>query len=375
MANRVDVMKPKLAMHSPVMAPPFRGKGFSIIELMVAMTIGLVLLAGLFYVYIGASQSSRFQGALASMQTNARYAFELMGLDVRMLGFTGSRDASPLALGNGVVANNSTLCPMTDLFGNKGCTNGAGPLIGYENSAPPTAPATCAGAATECYLPNTDSFTVARVDTANKYALSAHAAGTSFTLSAWPTSNAPTAGEIFVAADYSHAAVFQVSSVTSASRLVSYSGALGTFSPSLNALGLYRLSGVSYYIRRSAAGEPTLYRDKLTQSGGGATSTSEELIQGIENMQITYGVDTSADVAGQIGDGNVDGYWTASQINANTPGIASATCTTTGLWKCVLSIRITLSLVSGQNERVGGTGDRLLRKIFTNTIAIRNRLP
>jgi hypothetical protein len=31
--------------------------------------------------------------------------------------------------------------------------------------------------------------------------------------------------------------------------------------------------------------------------------------------------------------------------------------------------------VSGQDESVGTTGDRLLRKTFTNTIAIRNRLP
>ncbi len=384
-------MKPKSLIHSLMMTPSIRWKGFSLIELMIAMTLGLLLLAGLFYIYINASQSSRVQGALTQMQTNARYAFELMGLDIRMVGFTGSLDTSPInAVPTATVAANSPLCPMIDLFGARGCTTGgAGPLIGYENTNPP---AVCTTAnTTACYLANTDSLTVVRVDNANKYTVSAHAAGTAFTLpTPWPTSNAPVAGEIFVAADYSHAAVFQVSAVDANARTVSYTGILGTFAGGTNALGLYRLSGVSYYIGRNPAGEPALYRDKLDHSGTNVSSTAEELVQGVENMQITYGVDTSVDDTNinlsatppktttrlpLPGDGSVDVYWTATQVNTGT-GIESAICSasTNAHWKCVLSVRITLTLVSGQNEKVGTTGDQLLRKTFTNTIAIRNRL-
>ena len=61
------------------------------------------------------------------------------------------------------------------------------------------------------------------------------------------------------------------------------------------ALNLYRLNGVSYYIGRNPVGEPALYRQKLSHSGTTANSTAEELIQGIGNMQITYGVDTDPD--------------------------------------------------------------------------------
>ena len=370
-------MKPKPLMHLPISTPLVRWRGFSLIELMIAMAIGLLLLAGLFYVYIGASQSSRFQGALALMQGNARYAFEIMGVDIRMTGFTGSQNLSNVVS----TPSPTTLSSLIDLDN---------PLLGYENTNPPN---TCTTAnTTACYLANTDSLTVVRVDTANKYTVSDHAASPpatplyTFTLpSPWPGSG-PAVGEIFVAADYTHTAVFQVRGInkTTPPFTVSYgtgtvnpgnSGTdLGAFGGGLNALALYRLSGASYYIGRNPAGEPALYRDKLwyrTISGTPTvTSAAEELVQGVENMQITYGVDTNAPV-----DGNVNGYWTAAQVNAGTDGTLTMPAgATSDYWKRVLSVRITLTLVSGQNEKVGSTGDKLLRKTLTNTIAIRNRL-
>ena len=368
-------MKLKSPIHLPVLTPPVRLEGFSLIELMVAMTIGLFLMAGLFYVYIGASQSSRLQGALALMQGNARYAFEIMGVDIRMTGFTGSQNLSNVV----GTPSPATLSSLIDL---------SNPLLGYENTNPPNV---CTTANTSpCYLANTDSLTVVRVDTETKYTLDPTVwplvAG-SFTLSTstWPAtwSTSSPAGEIFVAADYTGTTVFQVESINSGARTVSYaaggtaspgnlSGAtLGPFSGGVNALALYRLSGVSYYIGRNPAGEPALYRDKLGHNGTTVDSKPEELVQGVENMQITYGVDTDATT-----DGNVNGYWTATQVNAGTDGTLTMPAgTASDHWKRVLSVRITLSLVSGQNEKVGSTGDRLLRKTLTNTIAIRNRLP
>jgi type IV pilus assembly protein PilW len=93
-------------------------------------------------------------------------------------------------------------------------------------------------------------------------------------------------------------------------------------------------------------------------------------------MQILYGVDTTAD-------GAVDSYSTADAV-AN--------------WSQVLGVRISLLMVSRQDEQgittksqtytldmngdgdVADTGetvtptDRLLRKVFTTTIAVKNRL-
>lgn len=395
-------MKSHLSIHPLMLQLPLRWRGFSLIELMVAMTIGLLLLAGLFGIYINVAQSARSQAALALMQGNVRYAFEIIGVDHRMAGFTGSDDAIPRSVVGTTTPQNvvnfaatSHLCPLVDLFGTKSCTDGAGPIVGYENTNPPNVCTTTN--TTPCYRTGTDSLTVVRMDTENKYAVSTHTAGTSFTLpSPWPTSNPPTAGEIFVAADYTHAAVFQVRTATNPT--VSYS--TGTVSPGnsstslgifgdINALSLYRLSGASYYIGRNPVGEPALYRDKLEKkvisSVPTAASTAEELVQGVENMQILYGVDTDTDDTPSspappnrypfLGDGSVNSYWNADQVNAGTDGTLTMPTGSSNYWKRVLSVRITLTLVSGQNEKVGTTGDKLLRKSFSNTIAIRNRLP
>jgi len=345
-------MKIKLSFHWRTPIFSLRQSGFTLIELMIAMTLGLLLLASLVYVYTNSAQSFRAQSALTLIQNNARYAFEIMGVDIRQTGFTGTSSVPTNVVGT---PNPTTLSTLIDL---------ANPLVGYEDTYPPNRnPSGCTSA---CYRANTDSLTVVRVDTENKYTVTAHdTAASTFTLASWPTSRPPAPGEVFVAADYTHAAVFQAGTAT-ASPNVSYgvggspgnsSTNLGTFHGSTPAAGtyvlaLYRLSGASYYIGTNPAGEPALYRDKLDHNTITLTSTAEELIEGVENMQITYGVDTDAD-------SNVDVYQDAGSV---------------ATWGNVLSVRITLTLVSQQDVKVGTTGDQLLRKTFTNTIAIRNRL-
>ena len=66
-----------------------RMRGLSLIELMIATTISLVILAAVGWVYQGTSQTYRSHDALARMQEGARYAFELMSKDLRMAGVAG----------------------------------------------------------------------------------------------------------------------------------------------------------------------------------------------------------------------------------------------------------------------------------------------
>ncbi|HRZ06382.1 MAG TPA: PilW family protein [Candidatus Competibacteraceae bacterium] len=344
-------MKLNSSSHSLALTFPLRQSGFTLIELMIATTLGLLLLASLVYVYTNSAQSFRAQSALTLIQNNARYAFEIMGVDIRQTGFTGASSTPTKVVGT---PNPTTLSTLIDL---------ANPLVGYDNTYPPNRnPSGCTSA---CYRAGTDSLTVVRVDTENKYTVTAHDTGAfTFTLASWPTSSEPQAGEVFAAADYTHAAVFQAGTATSSPN-VSYGagGSPGNTTTTLGSFGstpaagtyvlaLYRLSGVSYYIGTNPAGEPALYRDKLTHSGATLTSTAEELIEGVENMQITYGVDTDTD-------GDVDAYQDAGSV---------------ATWGNILSVRITLTLVSQQGVKIGTTGDYLLRKTFTNTIAIRNRL-
>lgn len=60
-----------------------RQLGVSLVELMVAMTIGLILLAALGYLFLGTRQTSRTQDDLSRLQETGRIALDVIGQMVR----------------------------------------------------------------------------------------------------------------------------------------------------------------------------------------------------------------------------------------------------------------------------------------------------
>jgi type IV pilus assembly protein PilW len=70
--------------------PPFRRqRGLSLVELMVAMLIGLILLFGVTQVYVSSKRSANAQEDLARMQENGRFAMDLITRDLRRAGYWG----------------------------------------------------------------------------------------------------------------------------------------------------------------------------------------------------------------------------------------------------------------------------------------------
>ncbi|HJU38119.1 MAG TPA: prepilin-type N-terminal cleavage/methylation domain-containing protein, partial [Tahibacter sp.] len=63
-----------------------RARGFSLIELMVAMALGLLVSAGIITAFSATSRSSKAQNALARVQENGRYAMMRLESDMRMYG-------------------------------------------------------------------------------------------------------------------------------------------------------------------------------------------------------------------------------------------------------------------------------------------------
>lgn len=61
-----------------------RQLGFSLIELLIAMLISLILMAGVFQSYLGSKQAYRTQDGLSRLQENARFALDFMTRDLRM---------------------------------------------------------------------------------------------------------------------------------------------------------------------------------------------------------------------------------------------------------------------------------------------------
>lgn len=124
-----------------------------------------------------------------------------------------------------------------------------------------------------------------------------------------------------------------------------------------------RAIGHAYYINTASNGVPSLFRESL--SSGGSDTVAEEMVQGVENMQIQYGVDTDADAL-------PNRYLNANQVSA-------------AQWENdVVTARVSLVLRSlselasePQAFTFLGTEytptDNYVRRVFSTTVKLRNR--
>ena len=124
---------------------------------------------------------------------------------------------------------------------------------------------------------------------------------------------------------------------------------------------------IRYFVGNGADG-PGLFREVIR---GGVVQPIQELISGVEEMHIVYGVDNN-------GDKVPDTY-----LKAGAAGLQSDT-----EWQSVIAVRIAMLVRTleeyGQdidnqtytlNDRVvGPLGDRFKRRVFSTTVLLRNRL-
>ncbi|MDD2729221.1 PilW family protein [Malikia sp.] len=64
-----------------------RSAGFSLVEVMVALVIGMVVIAAVLATYLGSSQAGREQAAYAELNENAQLAFDILTRDLLMAGY------------------------------------------------------------------------------------------------------------------------------------------------------------------------------------------------------------------------------------------------------------------------------------------------
>lgn len=68
---------------------PSAERGLSIIELMIAMVLGLLLIAGVLQVFLGNRQAQRVEQSVSRIEENGRVAMDLIVSDLRMTGYYG----------------------------------------------------------------------------------------------------------------------------------------------------------------------------------------------------------------------------------------------------------------------------------------------
>lgn len=311
---------------SPAAIPPRRQAGISLVELMISITLGLLILGGVTTVFTNNSRTRQEIEKTSRQIENGRYAMQVLGDDMQTAGFLGEFDPTPLdtsaltALPNACATDLPTLRTALPLH-----------IQGYDNgSGAPTCLAdlksgtdiivvrrasTCIAGATNC-----DAF----VSGVPHFQASLCAPATGGTeLSASPTSNADYAAQHY-ALD------------TASANLVRHKTNCTTIAD----LRQYRTH--IYFVANNSVGSdgiPTLKRAEL----GAGAFTVVPLVEGVDNLQLEYGIDT---------DNN--GTPNAYTANPGSYGSCSGTACVTH-WRNVMAVKI--NLLARNTERTAGYAD------------------
>ncbi len=350
-----------------------RQHGFTIVELMVAIAVGLLLLAGLSTLFAG-NNNSQMEIERANRQVeNGRYAMQVLSGDLRNAGFFGEFDATgyvPAALPDPC---STTLAGITAAI----------PLAvqGYDNVTASTLG--CLSAAG--VKAGTDIVVVRHTETCVVGAADcepASAGGPFFQASLCNNSFELNGGAI--------TGKYQVGTsatgLTLHKRDCSADGTTGTLAD------VRRLLTHIYFIANSSVdGDniPTLKRAEIVSSGNTISVSIVPLAEGIENMQIEYGIENPADdTTPNAADGVADVY------TADAPAAFACADAICGLknWSHVVSLKVhllarTLSPSLGYTDSksytlgmkadgtpnvVAAANDKYKRHVFTQMVGLPN---
>ncbi|HEU4781278.1 MAG TPA: PilW family protein [Steroidobacteraceae bacterium] len=338
-----------------------RQGGFSLVEIMVALTLSLILLAGVLAVMYSSKVTYAENERVGRLQENGRAALELILRDLRGAGFPGC--AQPI---NGLFDITNTLANPTAVAWNL-----AQPVFGFEGAGGVWAPALDAVLIPGATI-NNDIVVVRTIPTGSpSMRVSAVVNPTGPILVDKEVSELLTVGAPAIISDCGNASIFVVNQFNpgggniSATIVRNIGGGppgnatddLGaTFAPGAR---VSPILSIAYYVAPNAAGTgPALWR---VMSNG----APQEIIPGVEAMQIRYGVDTDGNMT-------INDY-----VNANL--VAD--------WSQVISVSLAMLVRSGEatsptvDSRVYTLldtallpfNDRFQRALFTTTVTLRNR--
>jgi len=355
--------------------------GFTIVEIMVALVIGLVVIAGVIQIFLATKKTSKLQNAVSQVQENGRFAIDFLTHDIRGAGFWGCGGGSKFTITNNL-NDTGGASSIYQEFGNAvkgGLDTNTSSTVSPANAPASSDTITLSGATGASWNVN---------DITNTTSAAIHITSTS-TLQV---------GDIALICDPNQAYIIQLSSnpsndpngtgqtITHNTGTINAPSGGGTLGPgnqtqSLSGLDktnalIYQANTVTYSIVVPTDSNGVALKDNggndiyaLARKVNGGTT--QVLVNGVEDMQFEYGVDTD-------GDGSANYYANATQVSNNNN------------WPNVVSVRVALLVQSSDNiarqdpysnkyftlldTKVGPYNDRYVREVFTTTVMLRNHI-
>ena len=335
--------------------------GFTLIELMVAMLLGLIVIAGVVSVFLAGQQSYRTNVALGDIQDGSRIAFEMMARDIRGAGFTGCTN-------NGKVSNVLNAAPVNG--GSSWWADFGNAVHGYPaTSGTASDPALTIGTAATDQVANTDSIQLIGAADSGLSVKDDNEPSAGFHINS--ASNDLAQGDVLIVCDPDHAAIFQVTNdpqvgtfevnhdQSSGSHAGNCSKGLG-YPPVCTAVGnsysfgansqIARLTADDWYIGNyvdssSGVKGTSLYRLDFANVAGTPTATPQEMVRNVSGMSILY-------------------------HQSPAPAFVGAALVTD--WSAVDAVRVSLTVQS--TDQRAGTDVKPLSRTFVATTTVRNRV-
>jgi type IV pilus assembly protein PilW len=346
--------------------------GFTMVELMVAATLGLLILSGAISMLVSNKRIYTEQDEMGRLQENARFAIDLLVRDIRMAGYAGCADDI-----SGVVNHVNGYDDVTDIhyfIAVEGSENAGNWFPGNSTDEVGN------------MIANSDGITVRYLDPTGIFVVDPYMTAATATIHT-TTDSGLGLGDIISVADCSSADVVVITSSPTEPACNSAVDPLcdSTFTHNIGAVAgaepgnwlrdlsktynsdarILRFHAARYFIGSDANGNPVLRRMIGVDTADG-TPLVEDLVEGVENMQILYGEDT---------------------VNNDMVADIYRNATTVADWGRVVSVRLSLLLrtvdeygaeVYQNTPDLLGTiinppNDRRRRRVFTTTVQIRNR--
>ncbi|WP_421349809.1 PilW family protein [Aeromonas veronii] len=320
-------------------------RGFTLVEWLVAMLLGLFLLAGVFTVFVMSRSSSEDAFDQSELQENGRLAIRLISQDIKWAGFFGAYTGQSTQVGSSLsLSTGSTILSTSDCLDERSVGSLPSPLgpirglwVSRVSASKGLSGFTCIDANDR--VANSDVISIKRL-----------------------------VGRPIPASEGLDTNRFYMATNSQEARVIKGSETRPLFGAN-NESQIWEYQHYIYYLSQED-GIPVLRKRYLTVNGGSAL-IGGAMAEGIEHMVLMYGVDDSL-----IPDGRIDRYMSTDQMTAqrwNEGRVLGAR-----LFLLIRAARESSRYKNNNSYQLGnitvnGGGDGYRRLLLESSIALRNQ--